>query len=741
MRTLFYIAIVWLAVTAHVQADTIALLHDDTAQSAYAARKLGAAFVASGHSLAKDADYRVTLARNASLPAEGFSVRVSGKSISIAGGDARGLIYGALAVAEQLRNGTSPGKLRDFSGKPAQGFRGIKFNTPWDTYRPSSALDQHYATARDLEFWEAFLDMMVENRFNALSLWTLHPFTYMIRPTNFPEASKWTPREFAEWQHLYREIFRMAKERGLDTYVVFWSIFVSEEFSKAHNAGSENFYPHYYVPGDTSDITRRYLRESVTQMLEEYPDLDGIGVSHGEGMAGMTPLERQQFVDEVFIAGALQAKRAQPVKLIHRVPFSSGLSSGPGVSTDVEQITRTAMEKLGNRFDGPIWVEMKFNWSHGHSTPKLVKVHGGALGDTYFKPAPANYKIVWQVRNEDFFALRWGVPDFIRQHIALNGAQDYVGGYFVGSETYIPALDYFTGTSAKVAWKYAFQRQWLFYKLWGRLLYDPNTPDSLFRAEFMRRYGATARNLLRAYGRASSTQLKLASLYDSRWDFTLYGEGMLALQGEHTRYIGVDALIKQPVMDPAYVSVADFVKSMREGTSFAADRITPPMLAELLDRDCREALRLVERIDTTRDVSYMYEVADVKIWSNLGLHLAEKLRGAVALQMFRHSGDDKQLQQSIDHLQKALGFWDEVIEITRPIYKDMKLTHYNGNSFDANPDNLFHWQRIRPEVAADIDVARRSRSGGPRVNPLTRKPASSLELRPSAHKESRKAST
>ena len=181
------------------------------------------------------------------------------------------------------------------------------------------------------------------------------------------------------------------------------------------------------------------------------------------------------------------------MKLIHRVPFSSGLTSGPGVSADVEQITRTAMEKLGNQFAGPIWVEMKFNWSHGHSTPKLVKVHGGKLGDTYFNPLPSNYKIVWQVRNEDFFALRWGVPDFIRQHIALNGRQEYVGGYFVGSETYIPALDYFTATASGVNWKYAFERQWLFYKLWGRLLYDPATPDSVFQAEFTRRYGAKAR--------------------------------------------------------------------------------------------------------------------------------------------------------------------------------------------------------------------------------------------------------
>ncbi|HEY6123591.1 MAG TPA: hypothetical protein VIV63_02990, partial [Steroidobacteraceae bacterium] len=461
----------------------------------------------------------------------------------------------------------------------------------------------------------------------------------------------------------------------------------------------------YYVDGDTSEVTKRYLRESVTQMLEEYPDLDGIGVSHGEGMGGMTPLARQQFVDEVYIAGALNAKRKQPVKLIHRVPFSSGLSSGPGVSADVEKITRAAMEKLGKKFSGPIWAEMKFNWSHGHSTPKLVKVHGGKLGDTYFKPAPSNYKVVWQVRNEDFFALRWGVPDFIREHIALNGKQEYVGGYFVGSETYIPALDYFTASQKPVDWKWAFQRQWLFYKLWGRLLYDPKTPDTLFQAEFTRRYGKRGENLLRAYALASNTQMRLASLYDSRWDFTLYGEGMLALQGEETHYIGVDALINQPTLDPAYVSVADFVKATHAGTTFGAGRITPLQLADLLERDCAEAMRLVHGIEPDDDASLMYEVEDVRAWTQLGLHLANKLRGAVALATYRAYGGEEVKMQAIRYLEMAQANWALLSARTRPIYRDMRLTHYNGNAFEANPDNLFHWERVRAEVARDVEVA------------------------------------
>ena len=46
-----------------------------------------------------------------------------------------------------------------------------------------------------MAFWEAFLDMMADNRFNALTLWNMHPWPYMIRATNFPLA---TPVQLAD---------------------------------------------------------------------------------------------------------------------------------------------------------------------------------------------------------------------------------------------------------------------------------------------------------------------------------------------------------------------------------------------------------------------------------------------------------------------------------------------------------------------------------------------------------------
>ncbi|PAP78704.1 hypothetical protein BSZ37_08365 [Rubrivirga marina] len=701
-----------LALAAPAWAQRVAFFpSDESPQAAYAEGRLVEALAEQGYEVLADRtdyDHLVSLVIHSErLGAEAFQIVPEGRMISVVGGDARGMIYGALALAEAIGNGTPLAEVEAVEESPALEFRGIKFNLPWETYRPSSALTQHTETARDPAYWEAFLDMMVENRFNVVSLWNLHPYTFMVRPTNFPEASPWSEAEQAEWEALYREIFRLAKERALDTYIVHWSIFVSEAFAEAHDVAETNFYPHYYVPGDTTEIVRRYLRESVRQVLEAYPDLDGVGISHGEGMAGMTPLERQRWMDDVLIAGMLEADR--PVKLIHRVPFSSGTSSDPGVSGDVEEVTRAAMERLEDRFDGPIWVEMKFNWSHAHSTPELVKVHGGELGDTYFDPLPTNYRIVWQMRNEDFFALRWGVPSFIREHVARNGEAAYVGGYFVGSETYIPALDYFTALDEPVDWRWAFERQWLFYKLWGRLLYDPATPDAVFQAEFDRRYGEAGANLLNALSLASSTQLRLASLYDAMWDFTLYSEGFLALQGDSTRYISVDRLIEQPTMDPDYVSVGEFVATMQSGGSFGADRVTPPILADMLERDGREALRLVDGVDTSGDASLRYEVADVQTWAHLGLHLAEKLRGAVALQTYRLDGAEADHAAAIDHLERALSHWDEVVAITRPLYRDMPLTHYNHGGFEANPDNLFHWALVRDEVARDVEIARRSR--------------------------------
>jgi hypothetical protein len=685
--------------------------NQNSRQQAYAAGKLKKQLAQKGYVVTTgNAAYAIQLILDSTIGAEAYSIQPTTKNIQIKGGDERGLLYGCQSLAEDLRNGISLNKVTSKREAPKLSFRGIKFDLPWDTYRHSYALDLHSETCKDTAYWRQFLDMMADNRFNTLTLWNLHPYPYLIKTKNFPEASPFTDKEMEQWQALFHTIFALAKERSIDTYLVPFNIFVTPQFSKAHNVAMDNLEHHFFVRGDTSEIIKQYTRESVAQVLQEYPELAGFGLTLGEGMAGMTPEQREQWMSETIIEGMRLSGRKS--KLIHRIPFSSTTGSLGPTSIETERLTRKVIEEQAalSFIEPPIWADLKFNWSHAHSTPTLYKVHGGKLYDTYFKPVPASYKITWTARNEDFFCLRWGVPQFVRDHINQNSAA-YVGGYLIGSETYIPAKDYFTKPSKAINWKYAFERQWLFYKIWGRMLYNPATPDVVFQNEAVYRYGKKASGLLRASAWAGTVPLLFASSIDFTWDFSLYSEGLMALDTAKKRveYVSIERLIHQRPIDTSYISVANYVKALQQGASFESGKMTPLKLAALLETNCTKALLAVQQIQVSSTDPLLYEIADIKTWSNLGLHWAQKIRAAVALETYRTSGGIANKRAALQYLQKGLMYWDKVIAITKPLYHQMPLVHYSeqdSKPWKENDALRFHWENIRPEVMKDLEIVK-----------------------------------
>jgi hypothetical protein len=172
----------------------------------------------------------------------------------------------------------------------------------------------------------------------------------------------------------------------------------------------------------------------------------------------------------------------------------------------------------------------------------------------------------------------------------------------------------------------------------------------------------------------------------------------------------VDRQINQPPADPAYVSVLDYVKTVSSGGSFEKNRVTPLDLARMLEQDGNKALGLVKGIKTGTNPSLQYEVADVKAWANLSLYFAQKLRGAVALQTYRTTGGEENKQKAVQHLQEALRYWDVVVGITRPLYNDMPLAAFTyphkGKLSAIDNNRRFHWEKLRPEVAQDVEIAR-----------------------------------
>jgi hypothetical protein len=638
--------------------------------------------------------YRNIRIRN--IDEEGFQLVVpeNQHKIIVAARDGVGAMYGLLTLAGFCATGNDLFSIDPVTENPALNYRIIKFNLPWSPYRESPATSVQLATCRDLSFWEKFLDMMAENRFNVLSLWNLHPFTYMIRPVNYPKATPFSDDELADWKDFWHKLFRMANERGIQTFIVNWNIVVSPEFAK--NYGAEEF-------NDTSRLVRNYTRECVTQLINEYPELTGIGVTLADWMnnfqGSMSAGERENWIGDTFIKGMQQAGRK--VKFLHR----SVLSGSP-----IEM--RRVLDDSG--FIKPALVEVKFNWSHGHSTPHLALTHdynSGKVDNRFWNPKPENYNIEWMIRNEDFFILRWGQPGFIRNHIIEN-SKNYVDGYFVGSEGYIPGIDCSSLSTANQTWQYGFQKQWLFYMLWGRLLYDPSTPDSVFEQAFEMKYGkGVGKDMLKAFTLASDMPLELASFYKATWDYTLYSEGFLSAQppdpdgffDKSSPFISIDELINHKTLDPDMLSIPDFVGLKLDGRTLPDTMTGPLMLAEKLENQGNTALQIVMKLEKEKLnnlLAISSELEDIRTWSYLSLYFADKLRAGVALETYRKNGELVKKTDAINYLGLALGNWKEVVAHTENRYREVPLVPLTGYHMD------FSWKNFLPQVEKDIDIAK-----------------------------------
>ena len=693
-------------------------IYFDTSSStlSYGLAKLGEHLEVSGHSINEDvgpsASHRIFLLTPhlklnenqnkvldnhiSELKSDGYTIVRENQYIYLVSPTDRGCLYAIMDVIEQLGDSDDLAQLQERKVNPAHSFRAIKFNLPWSPYRPGESTELHASTCKDLNFWTDFLDMMVENRFNAISLWNNHPFPYMIRSSNYPAATPFSDEELKEWRIFWKALFKMAKVRGIETYLVNWNIVVSPEFAEAY--GAKEYF-------DRSEVVKKYTKESVTQVINEYEDLTGLGVTLADWMGNwgeekMTPTEREDWIEETFVEGMNEADRK--IKFIHRAVLAGDPKEMRRVIDHADLPEKTI-------------VEVKFNWSHGHSTPKLSLTHSndeGTIMRDFWDPEPENYFIAWMIRNEDFFVLRWGDPEFIRNHIQTN-KQDYVDGYFIGSEGYIPAVDYSLKDNSQRTWNYAFEKQWLFYHLWGRLIYDPAESDERLAKAYEKRYAnLDAVSMLKAQSLASRVPLYLASFYKGTWDFTLYSEGFLAawpngFDDNKSPFISIEELIKHETLDPQYLSIAEYCHRLKSKEPIEDQFFTPLELAQTIEDNCTRALNILESMEEQEnEPGLISELSDIETWCNLGYYFADKLRAGVYLENYNLAKQEKDKEKAIVHLEQCLESWKEVVRLTVDRYKPMPYVSMGHHEQRWPEFTSFHWSIFLKDVEADIEYVK-----------------------------------
>ena len=124
---------------------------------------------------------------------------------------------------------------------------------------------------------------------------------------------------------------------------------------------------------------------------------------------------------------------------------------------------------------------------------------------------PQRYRVHWQLWNGGTTRLLlWGDPDYVRRFAA--SARLYDGDSFEVNEMLATKMlgephdekPFDILNPAYRYYDYEFERYWQFYRLWGRLSYNPETPAEVWEHEFTTRFGPQA-------GPPVSKALQLAS--------------------------------------------------------------------------------------------------------------------------------------------------------------------------------------------------------------------------------------
>jgi hypothetical protein len=215
------------------------------------------------------------------------------------------------------------------------------------------------------------------------------------------------------------------------------------------------------------------------------------------------------------------------------------------------------------------------------------------------------------------------------------------------------------------------------YRLWGRLLYDPEAKPESWRRLLRSQYGANARGV-EATLESSSRILPLVttahtpSAANNHW----WPEMPVHMSI-------VDASRPQPFtdtpspkrfgavspLDPQLFSrVDDFAGELVKGV--AGERYSPAEVAACLDALAAAADQQRAALRPSPDAGWRRFAIDAAVNAELGRFFAGKLRAAVLFALFERTEDQWLLKEAIQSYRAARGSWQRIVEATTGVYMD-----------------------------------------------------------------------
>lgn len=636
-----------------------------------------------------------------------------GRVLVVSGGGERGLMYALLEAAERIASGGLEALAagREGIAYPANRVRGV--------YQfLMGPLDRAWYDS--VEYWRYYFARLARSRFNRFLLvmgfdtgYLSPPYPFFVQADAYPEvrvADLSARDRQANLEHL-RRVIALAHEHGIEFVLGSWQQkpWVNEEELLVEN-----------LPRDEAGLAD-YCAEGLKALLRELPELDGIHfrVNHEAGvgnqrsnrafwrrMVGAVAEVRRDIALDIRAKGLTDRMIADALEtgLSLTVPTKYWCEHA-GLPYHLTQMRREELSQLDN-----------FNHSRRYSYADMLT-------------RPRGYDLVYRLWNNGTTSfLLWSDPDYVRRFIASCRLGD-AAGYEVAAPL---ALRWGHSALQKEPWplfddpalrtgRWDDERYWLFYLLFGRLGYDPEEGDELWRREMARRYPRDAILSLEAAHTASGKILPLITAFHmpvhpqlSYWPEVSTG-GALFVENNHRPYRYMGREVSYGAAEPSdpglFYGIDDYVDDARSGG--LAPRYTPLQVADWLAACAGATRQAVKGLDAAAGIEgaagYPSTRLDFLLLADLADYHAEKVRAAVALAEYERSGETADLEASFGAMNRALGAWRALAERGNGSYHENLV--FQAGSLEGG--RMGHWRDFLPELEADLARLEALRGGEP----------------------------
>jgi hypothetical protein len=260
-----------------------------------------------------------------------------------------------------------------------------------------------------------------------------------------------------------------------------------------------------------------------------------------------------------------------------------------------------------------------------------------------------------------------------------------------------------------------FEKHLYTYRLWGRLLYNPDANPDSWRRLLTEQHGAAAPSVEQALSSASRilplvTTAHTPSAANNHWWPEMY-VNMSIVDAAHPEPFTDTPVPKRfgavSPLDPQLFSrIDDLADALMKGEADA--RYSPLEVAAWLDALAAAAARhLLEAHTKTRDrtdPAFRRFAVDTGVQIELGRFYAHKIRAAVLYALFERSGDERARSRAVASYRSAREAWAHIAEGTRSVYVE-------DVSFGIAWYQRGHWaDRLK---AIDADIAAMEQKAAP----------------------------